>query len=94
MYYNSSKFDKIELSTPSLSTFTFHGTPSQKICGSNLSSIKQVKIYAKMYSNWEKPPMILFSWLQDLASVKSLKVSSITLQVPSHDLRLLILHSS
>jgi len=88
MYHNSSDFSQIELDTPSLCTFTITGIPNQKICGSGLSSVKQVNIDAKMHSNFEKSPMVLLSWLLDLANVKSLTVSSITLQVPRHVLKL------
>jgi len=87
MYHNSSDFSQIELDTPSLCTFTITGIPNQKICGSGLSSVKQVNIDAKMHSNFEKSPMVLLSWLLDLANVKSLTVSSITLQVPRHVLK-------
>ena len=81
MHYSSSKIAKIELSTPSLCTFTFYGIPCQKIYGSYLSSVKEVNIYAHMDRYLENLPMVLFNWLQDLSGVKSLKVSSITLQV-------------
>jgi len=87
MHHNSSNFSQIELSTPSLCTFTITGIPTQKICGSGLSSVKQVNIDAKMHSNFEESPMVLLSWLLDLANVKSLTVSSITLQVPRHVLK-------
>jgi len=88
LYKNLFNFDKIELAAPSLCTFTFYGTPKQKICGSGFSSVKEVNINAQMFSKLDKCPMILFSWLLDLANVKSLAVSSTTLQVPWHDLRL------
>ena len=81
MHYSLSKIAKIELSTPSLCKFTFYGVPHQKICGSNLSSVKEVNIYARIDPDMEKLPMVLFNWLQELSGVKSLKVSSITLQV-------------
>jgi len=48
MHYSSSKIAKIDLSTPSLCTFTFYGIPHQKIGGSNLSYAKEVNIYAHM----------------------------------------------
>ncbi|AES90496.2 cytochrome C biogenesis protein ccsA [Medicago truncatula] len=82
-HINSPKIAKIELSTPSLCTFTFYGIPHPKICRSNLSSVKEVKIYARMDTSLEKLPMVLFNWLQELLAVKSLKVSSITLQILS-----------
>jgi hypothetical protein len=75
---------KVELSTPSLSTFTFpRGLDlDQKICGSGLSSVKQVNIKAPNYAASAKHGLVLLSWLQDLANVESLTVTSITLQVP------------
>ncbi|PNX80319.1 F-box/LRR-repeat protein [Trifolium pratense] len=88
MHNNSPEFDKIELSAPSLCTFTFIGSPYQQICGDGLSSVKQVNIDARHFLTWEKLPMVLLSWLQDLANVKLLTVSSITLQVCWHVLRL------
>jgi hypothetical protein len=81
MHESSYEFDKIQLFTPSLCTFTYTGHPDQRICGSGLSSVKQVNIAAEIYFCWEKPAMLLLSWLQDLANVKSLTVSSTTLQV-------------
>jgi hypothetical protein len=91
---NPSDFAKIELYAPNLSTFTFTGSPDQKICGTGLSSAKQVNIHAIVNSLWkvltdhEEPPMVLLSWLQDLVNVKSMTLSSTTLQVPWHVLRL------
>ncbi|XP_045826043.1 F-box/LRR-repeat protein At4g14103-like isoform X1 [Trifolium pratense] len=79
LHYNSSEFPKIELSAPSLCTFTFTGTPRQKICGSGLSSVKQVNISADIISRCDAAPMILLSWLLDLANVKSLTVTSTAL---------------
>ncbi|GAU29472.1 hypothetical protein TSUD_65070 [Trifolium subterraneum] len=79
----SSMFPNIELSTPSLCTFTFTGTPYHKICGSGLSSVKQVNISAEMTSRWDTPPMILLNWLLDLANVTSLTVTSTTLRILS-----------
>jgi hypothetical protein len=75
---------KVELSTPSLSTFTFpRGLDlDQKICGSGLSSVKHVNINAANYAASAKHALVLLSWLQDLTNVKSLTVTSITLQVP------------
>jgi hypothetical protein len=82
MHDNSSNFMKIELFAPSLSSLTYTGRPIQTICGSGLSSVKQVNIDADMYSaGWENPPMVLLNWLKDLVNVTSLIVSSITLQV-------------
>jgi len=89
MHDNSYSFDKIQLFTPSLSTFTHTGHLDQRICGSGLSSVTQVNIAAEMHSQWEQPAMLLLSWLQDLANVKSLTVSSTTLQVLCHVFRFL-----
>lgn len=83
MRNHSSDVYKIELSAPSLSTFAFTGTPYQKLCGSNLSSVKQVNIDAEMLSNYTEPPLVLLSWLLELANIKSLTVSASTLQVLS-----------
>ncbi|RHN62587.1 hypothetical protein MtrunA17_Chr4g0049051 [Medicago truncatula] len=80
MHESSYDFDKIQLFTQSLCTFTYTGHPDQRICGSGLSSVKLVNIAAEIYFCWEKPAMLLLSWLQDLADVKSLTVSSTTLQ--------------
>jgi len=88
MHGISSKFSKIELFTPSLCTFTFIGRPFHKICGTSLSSVRQVNIDALMYSIDDKAPMVLFNWLLQFTNVKSLIVSSTTLQVPCHVLRL------
>ncbi|AES69874.2 hypothetical protein MTR_3g036310 [Medicago truncatula] len=62
----------IELSTPSLCTFDFHGIPIQKLHGikSNLSSIKHTSL-------------VLLNWLVELPNIQSLTVSSTSLQVLS-----------
>jgi hypothetical protein len=73
---------QVELSAPSLCTFSFMGTPYQKFCGSDLSYVKQVNIDAEMLANYSLPPLILLSWLFDLANINSLTVSASTLQVP------------
>jgi hypothetical protein len=87
--HNSSRdFAKIELLSPCLHTFTFVGVPLHKICGSGLSSVKQVNITAQMYSFGDMSHMVLYSWLLELANVKSLTVSSTTLQVPCHVFKL------
>ncbi|AES88465.1 hypothetical protein MTR_4g055460 [Medicago truncatula] len=81
MHNDSSDFAKIELSGPSLCTFTFTGIPDQKICGSGLSSVKHVNIAANIHLHWDEPPMVLLIWLLGLANVKSLTFSSNTLQI-------------
>jgi hypothetical protein len=73
---------QIELSAPSLCTFSFMGIPYQKFCGSGLSSVEQVNIDAEMLANYSEPPLVLLSWLSDLPNIKSLTVSASTLQVP------------
>jgi hypothetical protein len=89
MLNNSSDFDKIVLSLPpSLSAFTFTGVHVLKICGNGLSSVKQVTIIAHDYEASVKYPSILLSWLQGLANVESLKVTSTTLQLPCHVFKL------
>jgi len=91
MHDNSPNIDKIDLSAPSLCTFTFTGEPVQRLCGSSLSSIKQVNIKAPEYSAWMKFALVLLSWLQDLVNVESLTVTSTTLQVPCHVFKLYFL---
>ncbi|WJX52354.1 hypothetical protein P8452_38473 [Trifolium repens] len=71
------------------------GSDSEKICGTGLSSVKHVNIGARMSPTWGERPVVLLSWLQDLANVKSLTLSSITLQILSlvPDLLEIKLHS-
>ncbi|MED6132579.1 hypothetical protein PIB30_020225 [Stylosanthes scabra] len=79
---NQSKdFYKIELSTSKLRSFRFSGIPYQQICGSDVPSIEDVDIDAEIRSNSLESSLILFSWLLELANVKSLTVSASTLQV-------------
>jgi hypothetical protein len=88
IYNNSNDYYKIELSTPSLCTFTFPKSTDKKISGSGLSSVKQVNINAEESAPttavYMERALVLLSWLQDLANVESLTVTSITLQVPCH----------
>jgi hypothetical protein len=76
-------FKFFQLSTPSLCTFDFWGTPSQKLCGSlsNLSSVKHVKINAWCESKCDKTPLVLLNWLIELPNTESLTVSMNTLEV-------------
>ncbi|XP_045826035.1 F-box protein At4g22280-like [Trifolium pratense] len=84
MSYNSSDFPKFELFAPSLYTITFEGVPHQRLCGSSLSSIKQVNIEADIFSNrFEELPFVLFSWQQDLINIKSLTVAATDLKILS-----------
>jgi hypothetical protein len=88
MYDYSSDLSKVELSTPSLCTFTFPKSTDKKISGSGLSSVTQVNINAEESAPttavYMERALVLLSWLQDLANVESLTVTSITLQVPCH----------
>ncbi|KAK2437085.1 hypothetical protein QL285_022016 [Trifolium repens] len=59
------------------------GTSYQRIHGSGLSSVKQVYIDAEMLANYSLPPLILLSWLYNLANIKSLTVSASTIQILS-----------
>lgn len=83
-------FAKIELSVPSLCTFTFTGDLIQKICGSSLSSIKQVNIDHEISPSVNNA-LALLSCLQDLANVELLTVNSTTLEVPWHVFKLYFL---
>jgi len=76
MYTHFRRLDSIDLCTPSLCTFAFVGSP-QKLSGSDVSSLKHVDIAV----NKVDPPLLLLSWLQELPNIKSLTVSSTTLQV-------------
>jgi hypothetical protein len=76
---------KFQLSTPSLCTFDYSGTPLQKLCGTmdNLSSVKHVTIYVpdNKLSKEGNTPLILLNWLIELANIESLTVSLHTLKV-------------
>jgi len=76
-YYNYT----IELCTPSLCTFSFTGTPSTKLSGGDVSSLKHVATYAEANPFRKEPHFILFSWLLEFPNIKSLTVSATTLQV-------------
>ncbi|KAK2437052.1 hypothetical protein QL285_021991 [Trifolium repens] len=80
----SSNFAKIELYLPpSLCTFTFNGIPILKICGNGFSYVKHVDINAQIDRNSVEHALVLLSWLQDLANVESLIVTSTALQILS-----------
>ncbi|XP_039683644.1 uncharacterized protein [Medicago truncatula] len=74
---------EMELSTPNLCTFEFGVTPLPKLCGSksNLSSIKHAYIDVSMLVNDADTPLILPSWLLELANIKWLTITSRTLEV-------------
>ncbi|XP_024629459.1 FBD-associated F-box protein At1g66310 [Medicago truncatula] len=78
-----SDFCGIELSAPSLCTFSFTGNPLEIRYGSRLSSIEHVSIDVNVAWISEKFPSVLLSWLIEFSSIKSLAVSSTTLQVLS-----------
>ncbi|KAK7351215.1 hypothetical protein VNO77_10506 [Canavalia gladiata] len=78
---HSKDFYKIELSAPNLRSFTFTGTPYQQLLGSNISSLECVNIDAEIWSTSLESPLILLSWLLELANIKALTVSASTLQV-------------
>jgi hypothetical protein len=80
-YYPYSYKCKLELSTPSLSNFAFTGTPNQKLCVSHPCSITHLYIDAVYIGAVEEDSATLLSWLLELSNIKSLTVSSNTLQV-------------
>jgi len=75
---------KIELFTPSLCAFAFIGTPFQILCGSPLSFVKHIEIDADLWWNYAEAPSILLRWFLEFVDVRSLIVSSNTLQVYLH----------
>ncbi|RHN65832.1 putative F-box domain, leucine-rich repeat domain, L domain-containing protein [Medicago truncatula] len=84
-YYYYKEIHKLELSTPRLSMFAFTGTPDLKLCVSHPCSITHLCIHAEDIIGFvkEDSAVLLISWLQELANIKSLTVSSNTLQVLS-----------
>jgi hypothetical protein len=81
-----SDYCEIELSTPSLCTFVLvciEVIPSLKLCGSktNLSSVKHAAIYVFGPCRSIKTPLVLLNWFVQLSNVKSLTISSSTLEV-------------
>ncbi|XP_045822434.1 F-box/FBD/LRR-repeat protein At1g16930-like [Trifolium pratense] len=76
-----------ELSTPSLCTFVYCGTPYQKLCGnlSNLSSVKHVEIIVAYCCNYipKNTSLVLLNWLIELPNAESLTISLNTLKVLS-----------
>ncbi|KEH34264.1 F-box/RNI superfamily protein [Medicago truncatula] len=76
IYNRSLKFtitDKIELSTPSLRTFTYNGSPSQKICEKGRSSITISTLKVVLSSL----PDVLEKRCPTLCKLKSLEVNEI-----------------
>ncbi|MED6216751.1 hypothetical protein PIB30_010783 [Stylosanthes scabra] len=77
---------EIVLSTPSLCSFAFRGVISQKISAkSNLSFLEEVNIDVpkSLVSSRVQSPFLLICWLKLLANVRSLTVSSSTLELLS-----------
>ncbi|XP_057425525.1 putative F-box/FBD/LRR-repeat protein At4g13965 isoform X2 [Lotus japonicus] len=62
-------------------TLCISDLPSQYLCGSGLSSVKEVNIDADILLSSPDPPLILLSWLQDFVNITSLTVTTNTLQV-------------
>ncbi|XP_058767550.1 F-box/LRR-repeat protein At4g14096-like [Vicia villosa] len=76
---------EIELSTPNLCIFSFIGCPFHKLYGrkSNLSSIEHIDIDLSLMLDSAKYSIFLLNFLVELVNVKSITVSSLTLQVLS-----------
>jgi hypothetical protein len=74
------KSHKIDLCTPSLCKYVFIGTLSQRLLGSNVSSLKHVDIDARVYPHDRS--LHVLNWLSELANIKSLMISQTILQVP------------
>lgn len=84
---------KLHLCAPSLCNFAFTGTPNQKLRVSHGCSLQHLYIDAtdislnssvvNSHTLVEEDSEALLSWLQELANIKSLTVSSNTLQVLS-----------
>ncbi|XP_058785053.1 F-box protein At1g60400-like [Vicia villosa] len=83
MFNDLNRYYKIDLCTPSLSTFAFRGIPYQDIFGSNISLLKHVDIDAGVFPYSSGPPLFLFKWLSEFANIKSLTVTATTLQAIS-----------
>jgi len=94
-YYQYHDIDgyKCKFATPSLCSFAFDGPLYPNLCQNNLRSIKHFYIYVGIeYHSLveeesavlrlvEEESAVLLSWLQDLVNIKSLTISSHTLQV-------------
>jgi hypothetical protein len=83
LFHTASNGYEIELSVPSLHTFSFTGQTMLKIYGSksNLSSIKHVNIHLRHVRDSAETSLVLLSWLVEFASIESLTVSLDALQV-------------
>ena len=80
-YYLYNYRCKLKLSAPCLSNFAFTGTPNQKLCVSHPCSITHLYLDVEDIVPVEEDFATLLSWLLELANIKSLTVSSNTLQV-------------
>lgn len=74
-------YSRIELSTPSLAFFSFTGTPLPILCGRHFNSLTTINIDADMCWDHVEAPSNLLNLLLQLVTIKSLTVSSNTLQV-------------
>ncbi|XP_058781237.1 putative FBD-associated F-box protein At5g38570 [Vicia villosa] len=75
-------YDKIDLCTPSLCAFAFHGFIIQNISWGNISSLKDVTIDAQLFPYGEGGnPLFIFNWLLEFANITSLTVTASTLQI-------------
>ncbi|XP_058721899.1 F-box protein At5g03100-like isoform X1 [Vicia villosa] len=80
---------KLRISSPNLCNFSFIGNTSQKLCLTHLSSLKHLFIDAEQIGFRNSAAVVqddaavLLSSLQDLPNIRSLTVSSNTLQVLS-----------
>jgi len=81
-YYDYKDICKLELSTPSLTNFAFTGTPNPILSVSHPCSITHLYVNAEDIVIFVKEnSAVLLSWLLEFANIKSLTVSSNTLQV-------------
>jgi len=84
-YFQNYHDDRYEckFAAPSLCSFAFDGTMYRNLCQNHLCSIKHfyIDVVVDCHSSVEEESAVLLSWLQDLVNIKSLKVSSNTLQV-------------
>jgi hypothetical protein len=82
---DKNSFVLIDLSTPRLWSLDFScSVIFPEVCGCGLSSIKKAVIsyYLENSSAMLEHGLVLFSWLQELENLESLKITSIALQVP------------
>ncbi|XP_058767189.1 putative F-box/LRR-repeat protein At3g18150 [Vicia villosa] len=84
-HYAPETYFGMELYAPNLCTFNFSGIPVQKLCWgkSNLSSIKRVSIDIIAFWKSKETSLVLLKWLNELANMESLMISSSALKVLS-----------